>query len=191
VKKFFLLLIVLIFIFSLNLYSQSAQTNKTNLIENKYKYEQPSVKENSSFFFLFIKTIFILAIFLGAIYLVFKYISSKQGIFPPSKDIIKLRSTLPIGTNRFIHLIEIGTHYYLIGSSEAGINLISEIIDNESVNMIKIEASKETPVIQKVTFIQFLKEILGTLPKREKKKDNKFLNIQIERLKNLKNNLKK
>lgn len=198
-KKRYILFFFLIFL--LFCWQLDAQiTNKESITNQNqaFKYEQPTV-ESPSYFWLFIKTLFILAIFLGAIYLVFKYITQKQRIIPFTRDIIKLRSSVPLGTNRFIHLVEVGTHYFLIGSSDAGINLISELTDNESLNMIKAQISKQPEFMpEKISFIQFIKDILGSIPKKTTKDktsagvgDFSFLKRQKERLKNLNNNFKK
>ena len=128
------------------------------------------------------------------VYYIFKYISKKQGFLPVSTNIIKLISTVPVGTNRFVQLIEVGTHYYLIGSTESGITLLSEISDNESINMIKIQQNKVKPMQANVTFFQFIKDLIGHIPGKKGEEISKirfgFLKRQKERLKNMNKNKK-
>ncbi len=189
-----ILLLILCSLFIIYIHYTTAQTTnkeiKKETSAEKFEYEKPEKVESPSYFVLLLKTLLILVIFGGGVYYIFKYISRKQGFVPLSSNIIKLISTVPVGTNRFVQLIEVGTHYYLIGSTESGISLISEITDNESINMIKIQQNKIKPMQPKVTFVQFLKDLIGHIPKKEGKTEKSgrgFLKRQKERLKNLNN----
>ncbi|MBN1899284.1 MAG: flagellar biosynthetic protein FliO [Spirochaetes bacterium] len=170
--------------------SPSAKTNQPTVSE-EFEYTRPEETKPPSYFSLLFKTFIILVLFGGGVYYVFRYISKKQGFLPVSSNIIRLLSTVPVGTNRFIQLIEVGTHYYLIGTSDSGITLIAEITDNESINAIKIKASEVKPETGKISFISFIKDIIAHIPGKEIIKGDKtklsFLKRQKERLLNLNN----
>jgi len=186
------LISVLILLLGLNyIYGDVTNTKTTQVTKPAnldLEYKNPEKIESPSYFSLLLKTLIILIVFGVGIYYIFKYISKKQGLNMPNGDIIKLVSNIPVGTNRFVQLISVGTHYFLIGNTEAGINLLSEITDNESINMIQIEANKVKPKSESVTFIGFIKDFLGYMPKGKKDDGNVitgFLKRQKERLKNM------
>lgn len=196
-KKIYVILLLIFYSLFIYIHYSIAQTTnkeikKAETAPTEFEYKKPEKVESPSYFVLLLKTLLILVIFGGGVYYIFKYLSKKQGIVPLSSNIIKLISTVPVGTNRFVQLIEVGTHYYLIGSTESGISLISEITDNESINMIKIQQNKIKPMQPRVTFIQFLKDLIGHIPKKEGKTERAgsgFLKRQKDRLKNLNNKI--
>jgi len=199
-KKIVLLLCAFLIFLDINIIS--SQTQKTNkkinqdikITPKEFEYSKPQKAESPSYFILLLKTFLILLVFGVGVYYIFKYISKKQGFLPVSTNIIKLISTVPVGTNRFVQLIEVGTHYYLIGSTESGITLLSEISDNESINMIKIQQNKVKPMQANVTFFQFIKDLIGHIPGKKGEEISKirfgFLKRQKERLKNMNKNKK-
>jgi flagellar protein FliO/FliZ len=63
-------------------------------------------------------------------------------------ELIKIMGSKIITGNKVLHLIEVGNSVYLIGSSNEGISLISEVSDKETKDIIKLKASQksENPV---------------------------------------------
>ncbi len=165
----------------------SQTTNNKNA--TPYNYKKPEPAGTPNYFLLLIKTLFFLGLFIIVIYIAVKYLARKQGVKFPLQNVIKLISTLPVGTNRFIHLIEIGTHYFLIGSTDSSINLIAEITDRETIEAIRLQKGKSK--IQKTgkySFFDFLKEMFGGIKRKPSQViDFNFIKIQKERLKNLNN----
>ncbi len=181
----YLLFIVVLIIASHNYLI--AQNNITTNTQNLFQYNTPDTEDKGpSYFSLVVKTLFILGLFGLGVYVIFKYISQKQGLMAPNLNMIKLITSLPVGTNRFIQIIEIGNNYFLIGVSENNINLIKEITDKETMNLIQVMKSQKSPAHEKIIFTEFLKNILSGLTKKIPKGDNlKFLRKQKDRLHNL------
>ncbi len=187
-KKLFFIFLVLLFLIPCYILSSAdnSVSNTTNTNKTLFQFAGPSKEVDSpGYFGMFIKTILILGLFGIGIYYIFKYISKKQGLSFPHINVIKIITSLPVGTNRFIQLIEIGNKYYLIGSTENQINLLTEITDKETVDRILMLKNKPGEQTQTFTFIQFLNDLFGGVTKKFKTKDGSFLKKQKERLRNL------
>ena len=62
------------------------------------------------------------------------------------------------GGERSLHLVEVGSYVYLVGSSDGGVELISEITDKESLDSVRLKAAEESPAGRR-SFQQILSEI--------------------------------
>lgn len=185
-KKKIVLTIVLFFFINIipSLIVSQQNTNiKTN--QELFQFTGPGKNvESPSYSGMVIKTLLILGIFGIGIYYFAKYFSKKQGLSFPHLNIIKIISSIPVGTNRFMQIIEVGNKYYLIGSTDSSINLLSEIIDRETLNLIKILKNKQDGKTDTPTFFGFLNNLLGGISKKKYVKDNsRFLKKQKDRLK--------
>ncbi len=186
------LFMLLIIVFTSNnfLFSQNNLQNNNNSsnTQNLFQYKSPEEETRGpGYFSLVFKTLFILALFGFGVYYLFKYISQKQGLMTSNVNLIKLLASLPVGTNRFVQLIEMGNNYFLLGVSDNNINLLKEITDKETINLIQVMKSQKTPLPEKIVFTEFLKSILHGITKKTTKGDGlKFLKKQKERLQNFK-----
>lgn len=169
-----------------------SQTNQDNNIKatqtnrDLFQFSDPKEQKGPNYFTMFIKTLFILGVFGVVIYYVFKYISKKQGLSFPKLNVLNIITSLPIGTNRFIQIIEVGKTYYLIGSTENQINLLDEITDKELIDRINVLKNKKEVETEPVSFAGFMNEIFGNVIKKLGSKDQSgFLKKQKDRLKNL------
>ena len=62
-----------------------------------------------------------------------------------SKDpFLKILATAHLGSNRYAHVISVGNKAWLMGSSDGGVNLIGEIEDQDVLNAMLLEDSKNT-----------------------------------------------
>jgi len=172
------------------IFLHSQNNTSTNTNQTLFQFSGP-VRESEapSYFGMFIKTIIVLGIFGAGIYYVFKYISKKQGLSFPHLNVTRIITSLPVGANRFIQVLEVGEKYYLIGSTENQINLLTEITDKETIDKIKVMKNK-SPQNEAgagpIHFTQFLNDLLGGITKKFKAKDGgNFLEKQKERLKKL------
>ncbi len=180
---------IILFIIVINIIPSSIfpQQNTSNIQTNKnlFQFTGPEKEaESPSYFTMVIKTLLILGIFGICIYYFARYISKKQGLSFPHLNVIKIITSIPVGTNRFVQVIEVGNKYYLIGSTDSNINLLTEVVDKETLNMIKILKNKQAERIDTPTFFSFLNNFLGGHSKKINIKDNtKFLKKQKDRLK--------
>ena len=92
-----------------------------------------------------IQMILVLALCAAAIYGVV-YIFKRASKQTPNTDpFLKVLAYTHLGSNRYVHVVAIGTKAWLVGSSEGGVNLISEVEDQVIVDsMLQEEARKGT-----------------------------------------------
>jgi flagellar protein FliO/FliZ len=57
---------------------------------------------------------------------------------------LKVLASTPLGTNRSIHVVSVGSQAWLVGSAESGVNLISEIQDKDVLNVLLLEDSRRS-----------------------------------------------
>lgn len=149
-KKTFILLVFGLILFCCAILS--AQITNTNI----YTYQEPTVKSSAgNYFVLIIKTLFISALFIGAVYYLFKFIAKKQGVANINPDVVRILGITPVGPNRFLQIIEIGRKVFLIGNTENSINLLTEITDKETIDIIKTSASQQI-ISPKISFTEHL-----------------------------------
>ena len=86
----------------------------------------------------FVRMILVLGLVIGLIYgfvWLLKRFSSQKA---ESEEIINLLSTRPLKGDTALHLIEVGSRMFLVGSCSSSVNLISEIDDDESIDGIRL-----------------------------------------------------
>ncbi len=135
----------------------------------------------------------ILAGVVGLIYLVFFFLKKAGGQSYGQTELIRLRGSRPMGNNRSLHLVEVGNQVFLVGNSEGGgLSRIAEITDKETLDDIRLRASREEQAgAGGAGFAQlFLSKLRGnspSLPSSESsvKGSADFIKNQRERLKDL------
>jgi flagellar protein FliO/FliZ len=76
----------------------------------------------------------------GLVY-VFKRISRGNMAQDP---FLKILASSPLGTNRSVHVVSVGSQAWLVGSAESGVTLISEIQDKDILNVLLLEDSRRS-----------------------------------------------
>jgi flagellar protein FliO/FliZ len=77
-------------------------------------------------FFKTIYYLFMFALILAAAYYITKFLARK-GLAQNKSKTMKLMESMPLGADRSLHLIQVGTQYFLIGCASKGMILISEL----------------------------------------------------------------
>jgi flagellar protein FliO/FliZ len=100
----------------------------------------------------------VLAAVVVVIYIVFWLI--RRGTRPraPENDLIRVLGSRGLAGNRALHLVEVGTSMYLVGSADGGVQLIAEITDKESIDSVRLKSAEAAPGWKR-TFSQILSEI--------------------------------
>jgi len=77
---------------------------------------------------------------------------------------LKILASAPLVANRSVHVVSVGSQAWLVGSAETGVNLISEILDKDTINAMLLEDSKRIamPPTGGAPLLDF-KAILGKL----------------------------
>ncbi|MGL4985780.1 MAG: flagellar biosynthetic protein FliO, partial [Treponemataceae bacterium] len=88
----------------------------------------------------------------------------KKGLNPRVQDnpFLKQLVTLPIGTNRSIQVVSVGTQAFLIGVSDSNIQLLGEISDKELIDSMILSSSQQ-PTGKRKDFSSILDAIIPSL----------------------------
>jgi len=106
----------------------------------------------------FVRMLLILGAVIAAIYVVFWLLRRGAGKKITENDLIRVLGSRSLAGNRSLHIVEVGTSVFLVGASDGGVQLISEITDRESLDSVRIRAAEEGPAGRR-TFQQILSEI--------------------------------
>jgi flagellar biosynthetic protein FliO len=106
----------------------------------------------------FVRMLIILALVVGVIYLLFWILRRSSGKKIQENDLIRVLGSRSLAGNRALHLIEVGGSVYLVGASDGGVQLISEITEKESLDSVRLKAA-EQPASAGRSFPQILSEI--------------------------------
>lgn len=176
-----LLLSALLFLYAAPLYpqqngNQNAQNNTVNNTQsntqNNTQAEEkvpgqgfedqdfgPQVEEESVIWMIF-KTLIVLGLFVGGFYMFYKFVTQKAGLQVSGHEAIKILSMVPVGPNRSLQLIDVAGKVYLLGISESGISMLTEIKEKEEIDRIRLLSSRSTPV-KDLTFQDFISDQVG------------------------------
>jgi flagellar biosynthetic protein FliO len=162
---------------------------------------QPQIEEESAAWMI-IKTILVLGLFIGGFYMFFKFITQRAGLHVSGQEAIQILSTVSLGTNKFVQIVDVAGKVFLLGVSDSSINLLTEIKDREDIDRIRLLSSRSTPV-QGATFQEFIAGHVGWVIEKinekrthgfkkttleeisQKEFDMSYLNKQKNRLKNI------
>ncbi|MDR1933501.1 MAG: flagellar biosynthetic protein FliO [Spirochaetales bacterium] len=107
----------------------------------------------------FLRMILVLAVVVGLIYGVFHFIKKAGSPRDDGVRFIRVLETRPLAGNRHLHLVEVGNQIMLVGSSENGVRLVSQLEDKETLDGIRLQASRISP--RPKNFTDTLKMFLG------------------------------
>ncbi len=106
----------------------------------------------------FVRMLLILAAVVGVIYLLFWLLKRGAGRRIQENSLIRVLGSRNLASNRSLHLVEVGKSVFLVGAAEGGVDLISEIKDQESLDAVRLSVAEERPSGRR-TFQQTLGEI--------------------------------
>ncbi len=110
----------------------------------------------SSSFFLFLRMIFVLAFVIGLLYLVFYLLKKTSKVENVNNPFMRVVSKINISAGKSVQIVTVLNHGYLIGVSESGINLISEIDDEELIKSMNVYADSNEQVSRPQSFADVL-----------------------------------
>jgi flagellar protein FliO/FliZ len=92
----------------------------------------------------FVRMVLVLALVAAAVYGIVFFIrrsSKKKDVEDP---FLKVLANTHLGFNRYAHIVSVGDKAWLVGSSDGGVNLISEIDDKDVINAMLLEDSEKS-----------------------------------------------
>jgi len=96
-------------------------------------------------FVYFLRMLLVLALVLGVMYLVFTLMRRLARPRNATDSPIRVLASTSLGTGKAVHLVELGGKAWLLGASEQGLTLITEIDDRELLDGIELEAATRKP----------------------------------------------
>ena len=105
------------------------------------------------YFLLSIKTIFSLIFILGLIILTFKYGGGKLQVLQ-NKSHLKILERISLSKENSLLVVKMGTKAFVISSSHSNIEILSEVSEEDLIN---IEKSNESPKTDKL--VEFIKKL--------------------------------
>jgi flagellar protein FliO/FliZ len=106
----------------------------------------------------FLRMLLVLAAVVAVIYAIAYLLKRGLRRQLPQNDLIRVLGSRSLNGSRALHLVQLGRKIFLVGAAESGISLISEIKDEETLDTIRVESSRQTRVPQ--GFAQFLQSFL-------------------------------
>jgi flagellar protein FliO/FliZ len=111
-------------------------------------------------FWDFARMILVLAGVVGAIYLLFYLLKRTAAGRNSSSAYIKHIGSLTLPGNKWVHLVDVGEQMFLVGASDNGLNLISEITDQETRDEIRVKHAQESEPPRR-TFSEMFASVFG------------------------------
>jgi len=90
-----------------------------------------------------IRMILVLAVVAAAVYGIVFLLKKSSRRTETTDPYLKVLANTHLGANRYAHIISVGGKAWLVGSSDGGVNLISEITDNEIIDAMLLDDSRK------------------------------------------------
>ena len=134
----------------------------------------------------FVRMVLVLGGVVGVIYLIVYLLKRGARGRNPENEIIRIMDYRELSGGKALHLVEVGVNVYLVGSAENGVTLVSEIVDKESLDSLRLGLSQR-PTVQRRGFSEILAGIFKSGDARNDSISETlgFLQSQKERLKRL------
>ncbi len=94
----------------------------------------------------------------GLIYLLFWVLRRGTGRRIQENEMIRVLGSRSLSGSKALHLVEVGGSVFLVGASDGGVELISEITDKESLDALRLKAAEQRPAARR-TFQDVLADI--------------------------------
>lgn len=122
---------------------------------------------------VFFKMILVLAIIIALIWLVFRFL--KKSTQPGGKDDPFMRkvSSIALGPGKTVQIVTLIDKAFLIGVSDNGVNLISEIDDKELIDAMNLYADKNANTKKSRSFADVLDIFMPNGPRNKSASKNK------------------
>ena len=101
-----------------------------------------SIASGSNTFAYFVRMVVVLAVVLGAIYLVVRLLKRLSRPRAGDEAAIRVLATTGLGGGKSLHVVSLGPKAYLIGASEQAVSLIAEVDDKEYLDALALKASE-------------------------------------------------
>jgi flagellar protein FliO/FliZ len=95
-------------------------------------------ESESGITWFFIKVAFGLGIVTAGIWLVSKLLQ-KSGMTGTNSGVMEVRSTLPLGQNQYLQIVQVGNQYFMLGVTDNNISMLDELTDSDTIRTLHQE----------------------------------------------------
>ncbi len=120
-----------------------------------------ATEDTGSTFWLYLRMVFALVLVVGVVWAVAYFLRKGLVSKEPENPFIKKAATLTLSPGKSIQVITMPDKAWVVGVSDAGINLIGEITDADLVNQMILEAEKQ-PQSKPADFASILSAFTNT-----------------------------
>jgi len=156
-------------------------------LDNDQEQEIPDVSPSVIGIADLVRTIVVLLLVIGAIYVVMYILRRFSTSSIDGSSLIKVVGSKGLMKDSAVHLLEVGNQVFLVGTGNSSVNLISEITDQETIDNIRLNLSRENG--QSSSFAKRISANLGLgrnkKATRQIDKAEGFIRSQRDRLKDL------
>ncbi len=114
-------------------------------------------------------------------YIVIKFLKKSTTVFGVDDPYLKTVASMNIDQGKSVHVISLGEKAYLLGVTDASVNLIAEVDDKNLIDAMNLEAERKSDMPKK-DFSSVLSQFFPNIKKEEKKIGKDFFTSQSERL---------
>jgi flagellar protein FliO/FliZ len=108
----------------------------------------------------FIRMALILAAVVAVIYGIFFILKKTGGTKFQETRLMRVLSSKALAGSRALHLVEVGNQIFLIGTSDTAVNLVSEILDKETLDGLRLQAAG-TEATERKNFGEILSQVFN------------------------------
>lgn len=139
--------------------------DESSLIISSDRVESGELGEKFSVFTVwdFVRMVLILGAVVGVVYLIFFILKRSGNPRFQENQIIKVLSSKALANNRSLHVVGVGNQVFLVGSSDNGVSLVSEIIEKETLDGLRLQATAAEGGNRR-TFADILSSVFGKPP---------------------------
>jgi flagellar protein FliO/FliZ len=102
------------------------------------------VQNSGSSIWVVIRMILVLALAAAAIYGIVYFIKKSSKQTAANDPFLKVLASSHLGFNRYVHIVSVGSRAWLLGASDGGVSMISELDDKEIIDSMLLEDSKKS-----------------------------------------------
>jgi flagellar protein FliO/FliZ len=151
--------------------AQEEQVNEGQVLQEQFASEDPLRAAEAAFIFddsitdttpvagpsmwIIIRMILVLALVAVAIYGIVFLFKRAAKQTPDNDPFLKVLANTHLGLNRYVQIVSVGNKAWLVGTSEGGVNLISEIEDKEIIDAMLLEDSRKSALAATGRFPDF------------------------------------
>ncbi|MBN2874648.1 MAG: flagellar biosynthetic protein FliO [Spirochaetales bacterium] len=108
----------------------------------------------------FLRMVLVLGLVIAAIYGLYALLRKNARPAPATDAYLRVLATTSVGAGRSLHVVSVGDHAWLIGSTESSITPIAELQDKELIDALALRAA-EAPEAPRRDFSSILIDMLG------------------------------